>query len=102
MGRCVSERAHKTGTSLATAVLDTGKTHIFGPSAGKGGISMRLPRTISAQHMGSVAAFLIAGSMVSFALGQQIGHATHVPRAATSHQSQVAGALGAGVAVPAP
>ena len=63
---------------------------------------MRLPRTISAQHMGSVAAFLIAGSMVSFALGQQIGHATHVPRAATSHQSQVAGALGARVAVPAP
>ena len=61
---------------------------------------MRFPRTISAQHMGSVAAFLIAGSMVSFALGQQIGHATHIPQPA-AHQSQVAGALGARVAVPA-
>ncbi|HST86993.1 MAG TPA: hypothetical protein VLJ14_01345 [Ktedonobacterales bacterium] len=63
---------------------------------------MRLPRSISTQHMGSVAAFLIAGSMVSFALGQQIGHATRVPRPATTHQSQVTGALGARVAVPAP
>jgi len=63
---------------------------------------MRLPRTISMQHMGSVAAFLIAGSMVSFALGQQIGHATHVPRQTASHQSRAAGALGARVAVQAP
>jgi hypothetical protein len=63
---------------------------------------MRLPRSVSTQHMGSVAAFLIAGSMVSFALGQQIGHATHVPQPAASHQSQAAGALGARIAAPAP
>lgn len=63
---------------------------------------MRLPRSISTRHMGSVVAFLIAGSMVSFALGQQIGHAAYVPQPTTTHQSQIAGALGARVAVPTP
>lgn len=63
---------------------------------------MRLPRSISTQHLGSVVAFLIAGSMVSFALGQQVGHATHVSQPATAHQSQIAGALGARIAAPAP
>ncbi len=61
---------------------------------------MRLPGSISTEHLGSVVAFLIAGSMVSFVLGQQVGHATHVPQPATSHQSQIAGALGARIAVP--
>lgn len=46
---------------------------------------MRLPKGISTQYLGSVVAFLIAGSLFSFALGQQLGHAARVPQAVTAH-----------------